>query len=107
MLGLPPAPRAGHTASSFGRHTMLVYGGRGEAGVLDELWALQMYRSKPAAGQPPRTAYCWLRQQAVGGSTGERGGALPSARAYHAVAEADPGQPWAHSSLGLLLEEER
>ena len=51
MLGLPPAPRAGHTASSFGRHTMLVYGGRGEAGVLDELWALQMYRSKPAAGQ--------------------------------------------------------
>ena len=61
-LGKPPPPRAGHTANGFGRHTMLIFGGRGEAGLLDELWALQMYRSKPSAGQPPRTAYCWLQQ---------------------------------------------
>ena len=66
-LGTSPPPRAGHTANGFGRHTMLVFGGRGEAGVLGELWALQMYRSKPAAGQPPRTSWCWIRQRPVRG----------------------------------------
>ena len=64
-LGTPPPPRAGHTANGFGRHTMLVFGGRGETGLLNELWALQMYRSKPSAGQPAHTALCWLQQHVV------------------------------------------
>ena len=94
-LGKSPPPRAGHTANGFGRHTMLVFGGRGEPGLLDELWALQMYRSKPAAGQPPRTAFCWL-QQHVADEYGNAAG--PSARAYHAVAEVEEG-----GNQGLML----
>ena len=94
-LGKPPPPRAGHTANGFGRHTMLVFGGRGEAGLLDELWALQMYRSKPSAGQPPRTAYCWL-QQHLADEYGNQAG--PSARAYHATAEVEEG-----GNQGLML----
>ena len=94
-LGKSPPPRAGHTANGFGRHTMLVFGGRGEAGLLDELWALQMYRSKPSAGQPPRTAFCWL-QQHVADEYGNAAG--PSARAYHAVAEVEEG-----GNQGLML----
>ena len=74
---------------------MLVFGGRGEAGLLDELWALQMYRSKPSAGQPPRTAYCWL-QQHLADEYGNQAG--PSARAYHATAEVEEG-----GNQGLML----
>ena len=90
-IGTPPTPRAGHTASAFGRHLMLVFGGRGETGTLDELWALQMHRSKSSAGEPARCWLAWSKQQPLGGGGGSGGGAGgfagPTPRAHHAVAE--------------------
>ena len=61
VRGRAPAPRAGHTGSALGRHAMVVYGGRGEDGLLQELHALQMHSTKPADGGPPRVTLCWSR----------------------------------------------
>ena len=77
-----PSPRAGHTGSALGRHAMVVYGGRGDDGLLQELHALQMHSTKPADGGPPRVTLCWSRPRVAGG------GQQPSARA-HACAEMD------------------
>ena len=83
VRGRAPAPRAGHTGSALGRHAMVVYGGRGEDGLLQELHALQMHSTKPADGGPPRVTLCWSRPRVAGG------GQQPSARAHHACAEMD------------------
>ena len=46
VKGRPPTPRVGHSAAPFGRHLVLVFGGRTDGGLSSELFALGQHRCK-------------------------------------------------------------
>jgi hypothetical protein len=76
LSGEPPSARAGHTAGNFGRHLVLVYGGKTASGLSDEVSALVHHR--PEIGTFSKLSWCAIETD---------GDATPGARAYHAVAE--------------------
>ena len=76
LSGEPPSARAGHTAGNFGRHLVLIYGGKTASGLSDEVSALVHHR--PEIGTLSKLSWCAIETD---------GDATPGARAYHAVAE--------------------
>ena len=81
VRGRPPAPRAGHTATSLGRHLVLLFGGRTEEGLSSELHALSQYKSKSEADGPASTLF-WTKERTTGTQQ-------PCARAHHASTSLD------------------
>lgn len=76
--GRPPLPRAAHSASAIGRHSMIVFGGRSSAGLLSEALMLHVHRVYQRSGES-QTVLVWSRPPTAGGQA-------PCARAHHAVA---------------------
>ena len=56
LSGEPPSARAGHTAGNFGRHLVLVYGGKTASGLSDEVSALVHHR--PEIGTFSKLSWC-------------------------------------------------